>query len=161
MEVPKKIVVDFGKESGSNAKQQLPAGYYTESEDDFDDDDSLDRVQVDPAVRLMSPPKKLTVPDISDEEKRRYMRDTSMSGPNASFLAEDDSLYKTPNDTVYKNVNSFQSGDPVSIARQVRHLHNRVKLLEEEIRTQQNRQIFLIGFLSVYILTKGVKWMFR
>lgn len=148
MEVPKKIVVDTG----------MPADYYSESEDD--DDYSPPRVRVDPTARLMSPPEKLTLPEISDEERRRFMRDNSMNAGSGAYGA-DDSMYKTPDDKVLRNMNSFQSGDPVSLARQVRHLHNRVKLLEEELQTQHNRQIFLFGILSVYLLTKGVKMMFR
>lgn len=158
MEVPKKILVDVGKESASNGRNYAPADYYTDSEDD--DDYTPPRVKVEPTTRLMSPPEKLTLPEISDEERRRFMRDTSMSGANGAYLAED-SMYKTPNDTVQRNMNSFQNGDPVSLARQVRHLHNRVKLLEEELQTQSNRQIFLFGILSVYILSKGFKWMVR
>lgn len=146
--MPKKIVVDAG----------MPADYYTESEDD--DDYSPPRVRVDPTARLMSPPEKLTLPEISDEERRRFMRDNSMSAVSGPYTA-DDSMYKTPDDKVLRNMNSFQSGDPVSLARQVRHLHNRVKLLEEELQTQHNRQIFLFGILSVYLLSKGVKMMFR
>lgn len=159
MEVPKRILVDFPKET--NGANHVPAGYYdSDSDDDYDDDDCPPRVHVEPAIQIMSPPKTLTATDIGEEEKRRFMRDTSMSGGNVAYLA-DDSMYKTPNDTVLKNMNSFQSGDPVSIARQVRHLHNRVKLLEEELQTQHNRQIFLIGVVSVYILSNGIKWMCR
>lgn len=160
MEVPKRILVDYKPET-NGVRRHEPAGYATESEDDFDDDDDTPpRVRMEPTTRLMSPPEKLTLPEISDEERRRYMRDSSMSEATGAFLA-DDSLYKTPNDTVLRNMNSFQSGDPVSIARQVRHLHNRVKLLEGELQTQNNRQIFLFGVLSVYILSKGFKWVFR
>lgn len=154
MEVPKKILVDVDSRGG------VPAGYYSdESDDDYDynnDQYSPPRIKVEPTTRLMSPPEKLTLPEISDEERRRFMRDSSMNGANA-YLA-DDSMYKTPNDTVLK---SFQNGDPVSLARQVRHLHNRVKLLEEELQTQHNRQIFIFGVLSVYILSRGIKWMCR
>lgn len=161
MEVPKRILVDFPKEPTTNGTNHAPAGYYdTDSDDDFDDDESPPRIQVEPALRLMSPPKTLTATDISEEERRRFMRDTSMSGANVAYLP-DDSMYKTPNDTALKNMNSFQSGDPVSIVRQIRHLHNRVKLLEEELQTQHNRQIFLIGVVSMYIISTGFKWMFR
>lgn len=161
MEVPKRILVDFPKEPGTNGtRNHVPAGYYdSESDDDYDDDDVPPRIHVDPAIKLMTPPKTLTATDISEEERRRFVRDTSMSGANG-YLG-DDSLYKTPNDTVLKNMSSFQSGDPVSLSRQVRHLHNRVKLLEEELQTQHNRQVFIIGVISVYILSRGFRWMFR
>lgn len=158
MEVPKKILVDSGKEPISNGRNHAPADYYTDSEDDGDY--TPPRIKVEPTTRLMSPPEKLTLPEISDEERRRFMRDSSQSGAIGAYLAED-SMYKTPNETVGRNINSFSSGDPVSLARQVRHLHNRVKLLEEELQTQSNRQIFLFGVLSVYILSKGFKWMVR
>lgn len=147
MEVPRKIIVpDYGPQDSTDS--------------DDDDDYSPPRIRVEPTTRLMSPPEKLTLPEISDEERRRFMRDSSFGGQNGGYLP-DDSMYKTPNDTVMRNMNSFQSGDPVSLARQVRHLHNRVKLLEEELQTQHNRQIFLFGVLSVYLLSKGFKWMCR
>lgn len=155
MEVPKRILVDVGKDAETNGRTHAPADYYTDSEDDYDY--SPPHIKVEPITRLMSPPEKLTLPEISDEERRRYMRDSSIVGTNAA----DDSMYKTPNDTVLRNMNSFQSGDPVSLARQVRHLHNRVKLLEEELQTQHNRQIFLFGAISVYILSRGIRWIVR
>lgn len=152
MIVPKKIEVDL-KDKPRNA---LPADYYTDSEFDDDDlDDTPPPVKVESATRLMSPPEKLTIPEISDEERRRFLRESSLNGANVPFL--DDSMYKTPNDTALKNMTSFQSGDPVSLARQVRHLHNRVKLLEEELQTQHNRQMLIFGVISVYILSRGVK----
>lgn len=159
MEVPKRILVDFPKEVTTNGNH-VPAGYYDSDSDDEYDDDCPPRIHAEPAIQIMSPPKTLTATDISEEERRRFMRDTSMSGGNVAYLTND-SMYKTPNDTVLKNMTSFQSGDPVSIARQVRHLHNRVKLLEEELQTQHNRQIFLIGVVSVYIITRGIKWLCR
>lgn len=157
---PKRILVDFPSEATTNGNH-APAGYY-DSDDDFDDyeDDCPPKHRIEPAAQFMSLPKTLTATDVREEEQRRFMRDTSMSGGNVANLA-DDSMYKTPNDTVLKNMNSFLSGDPVSIARQVRHLHNRVKLLEEELQTQHNRQIFLIGVVSVYIISRGVKWFVR
>lgn len=169
MEVPKKILVDFGGKKSPdtngaiNGRRHQPAGYDSDSdEDDYDlsDEDSPQRIRMEPATKVMSPPEKLTLPEITDEERRRFMRDNSISEANMAYTG-DDSLYKTPNDTVLKNMNSFQSGDPVSLARQIRHLHNRVKLLEEELQTQNNRQIFIFGILSVYFLSKGVRMMFR
>lgn len=159
MDVPKKIVVDFPKDNQSNGRNHAPAGYYdSDSDIDYDEEDTPPRIQVEPTTRLMSPPQKLTLHEISDEEKRRVIRDNSFSaaGSGAAYLA-DESMYKTPNDTVLKNMNSFQSGDPVSLARQVRHLHNRVKLIEEELQTNQNRQMLVLGFLSVYFLYKGFR----
>lgn len=158
MEVPKRILVDDPAGKSSNGTNHCPADFYSDSDDDYDY--SPPRVRVDPTARLMSPPEKLTLPQIKDEERQRYMRDNSFSATSGAYAA-DDSMYKTPNDTVLRNMNSFQSGDPVSLARQVRHLHNRVKLLEEELQTQYNRQIFLFGIFSVYLLSKGVKMMFR
>lgn len=181
MEVPKKILVDYDRKSPQPTQNGVyrhqPAGYSSDSDDDdfLDDDDyspthyKINHNRVEPAARLMSPPEKLTLPEITDEERRRYLRENSMSetgtnaqGANAYLNGADESLYRTPNnDTVFKNMNSFQSGDPVSLARQVRHLHNRVKLLEEELQTQSNRQIFIFGILSVYFLSKGVRMMFH
>lgn len=162
--VPKKIHLNLAKDNISNGKNHAPAGYWDTDEDDYDDyDDDLTappQVHVEPAIKIMNPPVTLTANDITEEERRRFTRDTSMSGGNIAYLA-DDSMYKTPNESVLRNMNSFQSGDPVSMARQVRHLHNRVKLLEEELQTQHNRQLFLISFVSVYILSRGFKWMFR
>lgn len=159
MDVPKKIVVDFPDDGQRKGRAHAPAGYYdSDTDDDYNDDDSPPRIHVEPTTRLMSPPQKLTLHEISDEEKRRVIRDNSFSagGNGVAFLA-DDSMYKTPNDTVLKNMNSFQSGDPVSLARQVRHLHNRVKLIEEELQTNQSRQFLLFGVLSVYFLYKGFR----
>lgn len=156
----------MAKESRApNGSNHLPAGYSSDSDDDYDDEfeenDYMPRVQMpQTTTRLMSPPEKLTLPEISDEERRRYMRDSSMCDENAAGYL-DDSMYKTPNDTVLRNMTSFQSGDPVSLARQVRHLHNRVKLLEDEIQTHHNRQIFIFGIISVYLLSRGLKWMCR
>lgn len=160
MEVPKKIVVDVKENNNAPTTNHVPAGYYTDSEYEYDSDldNSPPRPRMEPTTRLMSPPEKLTIPEISDEERRRFLRDASLNGGSVPFSA-DDSMYKTPNDSVLKNMTSFQSGDPVSLARQVRHLHNRVKLLEEELQTQHNRQIFMFGVLSVYILSRGIKWM--
>lgn len=148
MEVPKRILVDI------NNLESRP------SNDDFllDDDDydnSPPRPKIEATARLMSPPEKLTLPEISDEERRRYLRDSSQ------IVNTDETLYKTPQDNNARINYSFQNGDAISLCRQVRHLHNRVKLLEEEVQTQHNRQIFLIGVLSVYFLSKGIKLMCR
>lgn len=162
MNVPKKICVDLpaSEEQKGQQRPHHPAGYYSDSDYDYDSemDDSPPRLKIQPTTRLMSPPEKLTIPEISDEERRRFIRENSING---TTLLPDDSLYRTPNDTVLKTMNSFQSGDPVNVARQVRHLHNRVKLLEEELQTQHNRQIFIFGVLSVYILSKGIKWIWH
>lgn len=140
-------------------RTHVPAGYFTDSEYEDDDlEDTPPRPKEEVAARLMSPPEKLTIPEIGDEERRRYVMDTSFSAGSVPFLA-DESMYKTPNDTALKNMTSFQSGDPISLARQVRHLHNRVKLLEDELATQHNRQVFLFGLVSLYVLSKGIKWI--
>lgn len=165
MDVPKRIIVDFPKDSANNGNTaHMPAGYYDSDDDydDYDDDDSPYRIQVEPTTRIMSPPKTLTAADISEEERRRYLRDNSMSAATGpTNYAAEESMYKTPNDSVLKNINNFQSGDPISLARQVRHLHNRVKLLETELQTQDKRQIFLFGILSIYMITKGIRWMYK
>lgn len=151
MEIPNRILVDFPGD-------RSPAGYYdTSSDDDFDNNDNLaSKIRVEPATNFMPPPKTLTATDISEEERRRYMRDTSMNNANVSYINED-STYKTPNDTLIKNITS----DPIGIARQVRHLHNRVKLLEEELQAQYNRQVFLIGFVSIYMISRCIKWIYK
>lgn len=156
MEVPKRISVDYNK--ATNGRSHAPADYYSDDDDDYDDDDCPPRMNFEPTVQIMSPPKTLTAADLGEEEQRRFMRDISFSGGNVAHLA-DDSMYKTPNENVLKNMTSFSSGDPVSVARQVRHLHNRVKLLEEELQTQHNRQVFLIGIVSMYIITRGIRWL--
>lgn len=161
MDVPKRILVDFPKEPTTNGNNHAPAGYYdSDSDDDYEDDYCPPKKHIEPTAHMMSPPKTLTATDLGEEERRRFMRDTSLSGGNIAYLA-DDSMYKTPNDTVLKSMTSFSSGDPVSVARQVRHLHNRVKLLEEELQTQHNRQVFLIGVVSIYIISRSIKWFVR
>lgn len=141
MEVPKKIIVDMNGREPSL------------SDDFLDDYNSPPRPKIETTARLMSPPEKLTLPEISDEERRRYIRESSR------IANGDESMYRTPHDNNARLNYSFQNGDAVSLGRQVSHLHNRVKLLEEELQVQHNRQIFLIGVLSVYFLSKGIKWM--
>lgn len=129
-----------------------PAGYYEDSdEDDFDYDDEPPRFQPEPTVRLMSPPETLTAKDITEEEKRRFMREIH----NVS-LSEEPNNSSILNDSVIKS-----SGDPVGIARQVRHLHNRVKLLEEELQTLSNRQVFVMGLATVVALTGCIKVLYK
>lgn len=137
MDVPRKIAA--------------PAGYYDESDDDdYDYDDEPPRFHPEPTVRLMSPPETLTAKDITEEEKRRFQRET-----NVSFSEENNTTVNL-NDSVIKS-----SGDPVGIARQVRHLHNRVKLLEEELQTMGNRQMFMMGLATVFALTGCIKVLYK
>lgn len=179
MEVPKKLLVDMGPDPNSNGTTRtngnhLPADYYTDDDDDFDYDTDRytpPKPRVEATATIMTPPGKLTIPEIGDEERRRFMRDNGSLGTGldaastANILnqgyGQDSSMYRTPNDTFPRNMNSFQAGDPISTAKQIRHLHNRVRLLEDELQTQHNRQIFIIGVLSFYFITKGVNWMYR
>lgn len=134
MDVPRKI--------------SAPAGYYDESDDDdYDYDDEPPKFQPEPTIRLMSPPETLTTKDITEEERRRFMRET-----NVSLSEENTNNTSNLNDSVIKS-----SGDPVGIARQVRHLHNRVKLLEEELQTLGNRQIFMMGLATLFAVTGCIK----
>lgn len=152
MDVPNRILVDF-------PSSYSPKGIYGRiSDDDFSDDEyQPPKIQVNPAVNLMSPPKTLTALDIGEEERRRYMRDTSMNASNINYTA-DDSIYRTPvSDSLLKNIAS----DPIGVARQVRHLHNRVRLLEEELQAQHNRQVFMIGFVSLYFITRCFRWLYK
>lgn len=135
MEVPKKIVVEFPKTN------HYPAGY-SDSEDDYDDD--IPHYQVEPTVQIMSPPKTLTAADISQEEKRRFMRDTSGIESNPLEYSQTQIINSTS-----------------TSATQVRHLHNRVRLLEEELQTIQRRQMLLIGIVSGYSLMSVIKWLSR
>lgn len=142
MEVPKRIRVDFPKKPETN---HLPAGYYDDEDDDFesdDDDYTPPKPHIEPAIRFMSPPQTLTARDIGEEERHRFQRDSG----------NDSISEKTPNRTGF---------DPISVVRQVRHLHNRVRLLEDELKTQHNRQIFLFSVLSVYVLSKSIYWLSR
>ena len=152
MEVPNHISVDY--QTGRTSAQHYGPNHGNDFDDD-DDDNLTPKIHIEPAISLMSPPKTLTAIDISEEERRRYVRDTSMSGGNVNYIPED-SVYKTP-DAMLRSTPS----DPVGISRQVRHLHNRVKLLEDELQAQHNRQVFLIGFVSVYIVIRCIKWLYR
>lgn len=167
MDIPPKIYVrDLAANGG---RPHAPDGFYDDSGSEVDSDEYyINDVHTEPIANLPTPPKKLTATDISEEERRRFARDTSMNGGNAGY-PPDESLYKTPNDqqndTILKNMNSFHSGDPVSLARLVRHLHNRVKLLEED-KEDTNRRIetlyrALFGLGTVYMLFQGFKWMFH
>lgn len=76
MEVPKRILVDV--KDDNQPKNHVPAGYYSESDYDYnsDLDDTPTREKVEPTTRLMSPPEKLTIPEINDEERGRYIRES-------------------------------------------------------------------------------------
>lgn len=165
MDVPKRIHVNLGNEPRTNVREAVPAGYYDseeyESEGSEYDDDYAPKIQVDQTARIMSPPHKLTLHEISDEERHRIVRDTSLNYGTTLGANLDETTYKTPNDSVLRNMSSFQSGDPVSLAKQVSHLRNRVKMIEGELQTHQNRQFFLFSIISVYIFYKGVKWLGR
>lgn len=168
MDIPKRILVGSGPSSnGTSNRNHLPADYYSDDDDDFDYDIerySPPRPKLEPTATLMTPPGKLTIPEIGDEERRRYMRDSSLNnleGVPVGGAGHDDSMYRTPNDTLLRNLNSFQAGDPISVAKQVRHLHNRVRLLEDELQAQHTRQIYIIGVLSVYLISRTVRWMYR
>jgi len=152
MEVPDRILINLSPNGG-------PSGYYglREEEDDYDDDMGLKaNNQVDPNARILAPPETLTATDIIKEEKRRLIHDTSIGSVIASQLNEE-SIYGTHSDTLLKGISS----DPIGIARQVRHLHNRVRLLEEELQAQYNRQVLLIGFVSVYMISRCIRWMYK
>lgn len=145
MEVPKKITVDM-------MYRHQPADYSTEDEDDDLDYDpdvyTPPRIKTEPITRLMTPPSILTVDHI-EEDRRRNLRNNN--GMN-------DSMYRTPNE----NKNSFQSEDPISYARKYREILKRVELLEgrvNRLEDQNNRQILVLGVISAYILSRGVKWM--
>lgn len=167
MDVPKRILVNTGPGPNAVSGNHMPADYYTDDEEDFDYDPdhySPPKPRIEPTATLMTPPGKLTIPEIGDEERRRYVRDNSVNNlesVSAGPIGHDDSMYRTPNDSILRNISSLNVGDPISIAKQVRHLHNRVRLLEEEVQTQHNRQIFIIGVLSVYLISRGFKWMYR
>lgn len=132
MEVPKRISVENSQ-----------GDYFTDSDEN---DYSPPRIHVPTTTRLMSPPEKLTLPEITDEERRRFMRDSSIG----NLVCQ-----------TSQNVDKTFSGDPVTLSRQISHLHNRIKLLEEDLRTYHNRQVFLLTITSTYIILKGVKWMFK
>lgn len=132
MEVPKKISVENSH-----------GDYFSDSDDD---DYSPPRINVPTTTRLMSPPEKLTLPEITDEERRRFMRDSSIG----NLVCQ-----------TSQNADKTFNGDPVTLSRQISHLHNRIKLLEEDLRTYHNRQVFLLTITSTYIILKGVKWMFK
>lgn len=149
MYVPKRILVNTGQGPASNGnsnKNHVPAGYYSDDEDDYDYDPdrySPPKPKLEPTVTLMTPPGKLTINEIDNEERRRFVRDTSLNRG-------------TPNDTILSNL---QSGDPVNFTKQLRHLHNRVRLLEEELQSHNNRQVFMIGVMSVYFISRCLKWI--
>lgn len=142
MEVPKKIVVD-------ESRRHQPAGY---SDSEYDDDDDLydysdnETPKINNHVVITSPPEKLILPQVNEEERRRNLKEN----PNYDVSFTDDKTFM--------NIGDNSGGNHlIGLSRQVRHLHNRVKLLEEELTTQNSRQIFLFGILSVYFLTKVVK----
>lgn len=160
MEPPKKIMVDMSPGPNSN-RNHLPADYYTDSDDDFDYDTDRytpTKPRFEPVSALMTPPGKLTLPMNDELERNTLASDNHVNQPTQGL---DASMSRASNDTFLRNMNSFTAGDPISTAKQIRHLHNRVRLLEDEFQTQHNRQIFIIGVLSFYFLTKGVNWMYR
>lgn len=177
--LPNKLKVGIGSDLNPNGPSHsngnhLPADYYTDESDDFDYDTDRytpPKPRVEPTAKIMTPPKKLTIPEIGDEGRRRFMSDNSpagagLNGANSAAMpsqgsGHDSAIFQTPNDTFLRNMNSFSAGDPVSNTKQIRHLHNRLRLLEDELQTQHNRQIFIIGVLSFYFITKGVNWMYR
>jgi hypothetical protein len=134
MEIPTKITVDLPKPN------VYPAGY-SDSEDDYDD---YMPQHNEPTVKIMSPPETLTAADVGAEEKRRYMRDTSGFESNPLEYSQT------------QIINSASTS-----GTQVRHLHNRVRLLEEELQTVQRRQMLLIGIVSGYSLMGVIKWLCR
>lgn len=48
-----------------------------------------------------------------------------------------------------------------TVSRQISHLHNRINLLEGELRTLNNRQVYLVTLISSYVIFEGVKRMFK
>lgn len=133
MQVPNKLVID-----NNQATNFRPAGY-SDSEDDYDDDDTP-YYHPESTVKIKSPPKTITTADISKEEKRRYMRNNYDTNP-----------------LDYSQTQIINSKS--TSGTQVRHLHNRVRLLEEELQTIQRRQMLLIGIVSGYSLMGVIKWL--
>lgn len=166
MYVPKRLLVSTGQEPATNGKNHLPAGYYSDDDDeeDYEYDQFPPKPKLMSTATLMTPPEKLTIDHILNGERRRSTRDTSFTnldgGAPTGAELDDSMMYRTPNDTVLRNLSNIQTSDPIGIAKQVRHLHNRVRLLEEEVQTMHNRQIFIIGVLSVYLISRGFKWIY-
>jgi len=125
-----------------------PAGYEDgDSDSDFYYDDRLTR-NSEPPVRVFSPPDKLST-SLIEKERSRFTRETN------AFLSDENNT-SNMNNSVIKS-----AADPVGIARQVRHLHNRVKLLEEELQTMNNRQIFMMGLATVVAVTGCIKVLYK
>lgn len=129
MDVPKKILVDMGEE-----RNLYPAGYLSDSDDYDDDYEYQPKMRHEPVATVKSPPEKLTLPLITEEERTRYQRDTSI-------ITQD-------------------SGDD-ALARQIKHLHKRLRLMEEDISVLQKRQALLIGAFSLFIIYKSFKFVGR
>lgn len=160
--IPSKPVT-LNETTPSDARLAGPPGYDTTDDDDYDSDDDyapIPRINTQPTYKLKSPGDNLTVDDIAEEEKRRFISDQSMTTAYNYQMAGASSEDTKTLSKETQNM-SFIAGDPVSVTRQVRHLYNRVKLLEEEVATQHNRQIFLFSIISIYFATKGFTWMFK
>lgn len=104
--------------------------------------------------KFMTPPEKLTIPDDSDEERRYILRGSPL---DKSYYAEDRILDESPS----RIINHTRGNDLVGVSRQVRHLHNRVKYLEERMQSQNGRQLLVYGILSIYFLIQGLRFISR
>lgn len=100
----------------------------------------------DPSLELPPIPTTLTLED------ERVHDNLSL---NNSLVVTDGLNEPAAFDESIRTSQAYSSG----ITRQVRHLHNRVKLLEEELQTQHTRQMYLIGIMSLYFLIKGLNWI--
>lgn len=162
--------------SSMNTSNHMPADYYSEpSDDDYDCDYDYEppRVMAPTVVTLKSPPEKLTLPeldnstsDVSNGEQQQHQQPTAHTNlfkydnSNPGKVTTTTTLKKNNNhEDNHELMTSFQMGDPISMSKQVRHLHNRVRLLEGELQTQNNRQVFLIGIVSAYLISKGISWI--
>lgn len=100
----------------------------------------------DPSSELPPLPTTLTLED------ERLHHNASLEN---SLVITDDINDKTHLDESVRTNNAYSSG----ITRQVRHLHNRVRLLEQELQAQNSRQLLMISIISLYLLVKGLHWM--
>lgn len=119
-------------------KVDMDNDYYSD-DSDYDDDYMQTFTVKKQFTTIKSPPEKLTIPRLEEAREQESIID--------------EGNYRTP---ILKN-----NADPISTAKQVRHLYNRVRLIEDELQAQSNRQILIIGVLSVYLVTRGVSWMFK
>lgn len=123
-------------------KVDLNNDYCSDSSDydhDYDEDFAMSFTRKRPFTTIKSPPEKLTLPKLNETREQ----DNTI----------DDASFRTP--SLRNNI------DPVSASKQIRLLHNRVRLIENELQAQSNRQILIIGVLSVYLVSRCFNWMFR